>query len=117
MTKLQKIMITAWKMARESSLRHGGKVRAYFASALRMAWAGQTLPAKDDQKTIASDLDRAAARAGQRGATKKQCWYLAGLLFRAGETAEDVGCGIANFNAVLTGARASHFIDTMLRAA
>jgi len=41
------------------------------------------------QKSLAKTLDRIAAR-GESGATPKQCWYLAGLLLRAGQDADDM---------------------------
>lgn len=66
------------------------------------------------RKEIAQDLDRAANRANlidRRPATRKQCWYLAGLLEGAGDDAAAIDCGPTNTNAVLTCARASHFIE------
>jgi hypothetical protein len=42
------------------------------------------------QKEIASSLDLASLRAGSYGATRKQVWFLAGLIAKAGEEASGV---------------------------
>jgi len=68
------------------------------------------------QKTLAGFLDRAAARADmidREPATPKQCWFLAGLILKAGE---DGGEYIVNTSLVLTKRHASTLIDTYLRA-
>jgi hypothetical protein len=65
-------------------------------------------------KLIASALDSAAGRVeciGGVGATTKQCWYLASLIHKAGESADDIGCGIADTSSLLTKAKASLYID------
>lgn len=38
-TTKKEIMVNAWKIAREGQKAFGGKVRDYFAQALKMAWA------------------------------------------------------------------------------
>lgn len=38
-TKLQRIMKRAWAIARAAFLKWGGKIREYFALALKQAWA------------------------------------------------------------------------------
>lgn len=62
------------------------------------------------QKSIVRQLDRAAARAGS-SATGKQVWYLASLMFQAGDDADQIGCGCLDTNARLTGREASEWID------
>ena len=72
------------------------------------------------QKSIASALDRAASRAchvNRTGASQRQCWFLAGLLLKAGQTEADVGCDILNTQAVLTAKSASAYIDDLLKSA
>jgi len=67
------------------------------------------------QKSLAGWLDRCAARAesvDQAPATGKQCWFLAGLILKAGE---DGGKFIANTSYVLTKRRASGLIDDYLK--
>lgn len=67
-----------------------------------------------EQKLIASFLDRAADRADmidREPATGKQCWYLAGLMAKAGE---DGGEFITNTSAILTKKRASALIQQYL---
>ena len=69
------------------------------------------------QKEIARALDAAAARAeiiDREPATGKQCWFLAGLLLKAGLTEEYLDCGCTNSNAVLTKRDASREIEAML---
>lgn len=39
MTTKKEIMVNAWRIAREGQKEFGGKVREYFAQALKMAWA------------------------------------------------------------------------------
>lgn len=36
---MKNVMKTAWKIAKEGAAKFGGKVKEYFAEALRMAWA------------------------------------------------------------------------------
>lgn len=36
---MKNVMTRAWKIAREGAAKFGGKVKEYFAEALRMAWA------------------------------------------------------------------------------
>lgn len=65
----------------------------------------------ESQKSLAFWLDRAAARADivdREPATKKQCWFLAGLILKSGEDHSD---WIVNTSAVLTKARASALIS------
>ena len=67
-----------------------------------------------NRKEIAQALDKAASRAAlidARPASSKQVWYLAGLMEKAGETPNDIGLGWAHTGAVLTSAKASHFIE------
>ena len=63
------------------------------------------------QKSIARILDRCAGRAGDRAATAKQCWYLAGLMLAAGEDGNDL---LLDTSFPLTGREASSLIDTNL---
>jgi len=68
------------------------------------------------QKSLAGWLDRCAARADiidQTPATQKQCWFLAGLILRAGETGSDY---ITNTSYVMTKGRASTLIGGYLAA-
>lgn len=70
-----------------------------------------------NRKETAEWLDRAAARAefiDRDPATRKQCWFLAGLMEQAGWNLDDIGCGITNTSAVLTKKKASGWIDTLL---
>jgi len=70
------------------------------------------------QKSIAIALDTAASRAkglGLAAATSKQCWFLAGLIAKAGRDASDIGCQISNSQAVLTAKQASLYINDYLR--
>lgn len=72
------------------------------------------------RKEIARMLDRAAARSTlveATPATSKQCWYLAGLIEKAGDTPEGLGLDVTNTNAVLTARKASWWIDQYLSAA
>lgn len=110
MTKIQAIMQTAWTIARSGAAQFGGSPKAYIAAALRMAWN----PAPT-RKQIAAKLDRAAERAemvGARGASPKQCWFLAGLI-EAGGDAERNDL-LRNTNATLTSKNASTLIDMYL---
>lgn len=66
------------------------------------------LPSKDK---IELALQSAADRCKFGGATKAQVKYLAALLFENGRGANDVGCSIANSNALLSGVVAQNFID------
>ena len=71
------------------------------------------------QKEIARALDIAAARAeiiDREPATGKQCWFLAGLLIKAGLDEEAIDCAITNTNAVLTKRDASREIEALLNA-
>jgi hypothetical protein len=65
------------------------------------------------QQEIASQLDRAAQRADMvaTGATKKQVWFLAGLLAKAGEDADSVLGG----QQTLSAKQASFYIDQCLK--
>ena len=68
------------------------------------------------QKDIASTLDMAANRCHQIGAnpaTRKQVWYIAGLMLDAGDAPADWGYGAANTNALLTVRKASGLIDQL----
>ena len=42
------------------------------------------------QKEIAGNLDSAAMRAGENAASRKQVWFLAGLMLRLGEDGNDM---------------------------
>lgn len=70
------------------------------------------------RKSIARNLDRAAARAeiiDRRPASGKQCWFLAGLMEQLGEEPSDYGYGPEHTTAVLTCKIASRMIDNCLR--
>ena len=64
------------------------------------------------QKEIAASLDIAAQNAGQYGASKKQVWFLAGLMAKAGETIDNL---YGNCPEPLTSRRASAFINDYLK--
>ncbi len=64
------------------------------------------------QKEVARILDRAAYRAGENGATPKQCWFLAGLMARSGDDGNDFLLGSLPLSKKL----ASELIDTLLGA-
>jgi hypothetical protein len=66
-----------------------------------------------DQKSIAQELDRAASRS-DFGASGKQCWFLASLMIKAGDTPADWDIGYTHTNAVLTKKKASFIIDQYL---
>lgn len=73
-----------------------------------------------DRKALAKALDRAAYRAeavGLRGATPKQCWYLAGLAIAAGLDADALGFGPLDTTSGLTSREASRLIDDLLKGA
>lgn len=36
---MKKVMVRAWEIAKEGASKFGGKVKEYFAAALKMAWA------------------------------------------------------------------------------
>lgn len=64
MTK-KDIMIKAWRIAREGQKAFGGKVREYFAQALKMAWAQakstidiESLEKKGFRRWTKGDMDR-----------------------------------------------------------
>ena len=64
-----------------------------------------------EQKSLAKQLDTCAARAysiDSDPATPKQCWFLAGLILRAGESGDDF---YTNSSLVLTKRKASNLID------
>jgi hypothetical protein len=61
------------------------------------------------QKEIAASLDLASIAAGSRGASKKQVWFLAGLLAKAGEEAS----GVIE-SGMLTSRAASFYINQIL---
>lgn len=65
------------------------------------------------QKTIAKQLDRAAARSSYP-ASAKQIWFLASLIFQAGKDADDINCGCLNSQAMLSGRDASQWINFYL---
>ena len=64
------------------------------------------------QKTIAQFLDQAASRS-KNPASGKQCWFLAGLILKAGETINDV-FDITNTNVALSMKEASALISDYL---
>lgn len=66
------------------------------------------------RKEIASWLDRAADYGSL--ASRKQVWYLAGLLADAGLSADTIECGPSNLRAKLTRAKASRYIDALVKA-
>lgn len=115
MTLSSRIFSYAWNTARDGAAKFGGSARSYFAKALRMAhavFASVRDLVQETQKEIAMELDRAAGRAciiDREGASAKQVWFLAGLLFKAGRNARWVTGG--NTNCVLTKREASSFID------
>lgn len=104
----RQIMVRAWAIAHQAAARFGHAVRLFIGGALRQAWKEAR---QMSQKEIASTLDRAASRAGSAAATAKQCWFLAGLMLKAGDQPRDIGCGASNSNAVLTSKQASFWID------
>lgn len=113
MNKVQ-LFKSAWQIARNGAAAFGGSVKSYFASALRMAYLTATR-VQETQKEIALWLDMAADRAchvNREGATRKQVWFLAGLLFKAGENADSVTG--SNTNYILTKREASALIDTFI---
>ena len=61
------------------------------------------------QKEIAVSLDIAASTAGSRGASKKEVWFLAGLLAKSGEDAS----GVIE-SGMLTSRNASFYIGQLL---
>jgi hypothetical protein len=67
------------------------------------------------RKSLAAHLDRCAARAysvDRTPATKKQCWFLAGLILDAGEDGAEY---VTDTSIVLTSREASFQIDNLLR--
>lgn len=110
----RQIMIRAWAIAHQAAARFGHAARSFIGGALRQAWKEAR---RMSQKEIARTLDSAAARADRAPATTKQCWYLAGLLFKAGDEPRDLGLALSNSNAVLTSKQASFWIDQYLKAA
>lgn len=110
----RQIMIRAWAIAHQAAARFGHAARSFIGGALRQAWKEAR---RMSQKEIAGILDRAAARAARAAATSKQCWFLAGLMFKAGDEPRDIDLGISNSNAVLTSKNASFWIDSYLKAA
>lgn len=71
------------------------------------------------QKQICIALDTAASRADlidREPASSKQCWFLAGLIFKAGEDASAIDMEISNTQAILTKKAASFWIDQYLTA-
>lgn len=117
-TDFQIIMHSAWTLAREAAGRFGGEPRQYISDAMRESWHDYKLAIyRPTRKEIALALDSAASRAETfrlKSATRKQRWFLAGLLHDCGLTADDVGCGLTNMQAMLTVGKASTWIDTML---
>lgn len=70
-----------------------------------------------NQKTLAKFLDAAAARADmidRAPATRKQCWFLAGLIAKADDQA--IASEVMKTSFVLTKKRASFYIDNLLAA-
>lgn len=66
------------------------------------------------QKNLARTLDRCADRAesiDRDPATAKQCWFLAGLILKAGEDGDEF---LLDTSFVLTKRRASQMIDAYL---
>ena len=64
-----------------------------------------------EQKSLATQLDTCAARAysiDADPATPKQCWFLASLILRAGETGDEF---YTDSGLVLTKRKASNLID------
>ena len=64
-TTKKEIMVNAWEIAREGQKEFGGKVRDYFAQALKMAWAQakngldiETLEKKGFSRWTKGDMDR-----------------------------------------------------------
>lgn len=64
-TTKKEIMVNAWKIAREGQKAFGGKVRDYFAQALKMAWAQakngldiEALEKKGFNRWTKGDMDR-----------------------------------------------------------
>lgn len=62
------------------------------------------------RKEIAQELDLASKMTGEYGATPKQCWFLAGLIEKAGDEASGVIEG-----GRLSKRNASFYIDSYLR--
>lgn len=105
------IMQAAWAQARWQIAAGVARLVA-LKLALRDAWAAAKNPAPAaTQKSIARVLDRSAERAGSRAATSKQCWFLAGLMLKAGEDGSDY---LLNTSLALTGREASSQIDFYL---
>jgi hypothetical protein len=74
-----------------------------------------TADAFQSQKTLAAFLDTAAGRAesvDREPATSKQCWFLAGLMLKAGETGAEY---VLNTSLILTKRNASSMIDQYLK--
>jgi hypothetical protein len=70
--------------------------------------------------SIRRDLSTAASRADivdRRGASDKQVAFLASLLDRCGDTADDVGYSCTQTNAILTSKACSHLIEDYLEQA
>ncbi|MBJ6360894.1 hypothetical protein ACFOQM_06220 [Paenibacillus sp. GCM10012307] len=51
MTK-KAVMVKAWKVARSAAAKFGGKVKQYFAEALRQAWKATRLPQPAKLETL-----------------------------------------------------------------
>lgn len=66
-----------------------------------------------DRKQIAKSLDYAASNSSYP-ASSKQCWFLAGLIADAGETAEAIFGDICPTRRTLSSKMASTFIDQYL---
>ena len=49
---MKNVMTRAWEIAREGAANFGGKVKEYFAEALRMAWAETKKGANDLPKVV-----------------------------------------------------------------
>jgi len=61
---VKKIMSTAWTIAREGADKFGGKVREYFSTALRIAWAESRVRTIGD---MIPDLERMGFRRWTKG--------------------------------------------------
>lgn len=111
--RLSEIMIIAHRIRRNAASAWGcSTVEILFADCLRQAWAQSRDWTTWARKDIALVLDRQAARADRihrEPATRKQVWYLAGLMEDAGDS-PDLGT-----MAILSKTAASHRIASYLR--
>ncbi len=98
----------------------GSEIRASYVQAADEAdeaeWAAEIAPKPMSRMEFAAVLDRQAARAysvNASPASRKQVWFLAGLMEQAGATDNDVN--ISNSSYVLTSREASRMIDFYLQ--